>query len=81
MLVEKEYENVKDPSAMIIKMSMLGDIPEKYHNDITKENKGKEKSEQRVVDIAGKVVGRVPANLCRMLRQLLDEGHVEKILW
>ena len=78
MLIEKEINNPRDPHAMIIKMPPLNKIPNNFHDDVTKEKKGKEK-QQTVKDIAGETVGRVPANICKIFEKLLDNGDVAKI--
>ena len=67
MLVEAERRNRFDPNAMVVRIPSLEDIPTNFHMDITKEKKGNE-NEQTVKSIAGKTVGRVPANLCKLLR-------------
>ena len=46
---------------MTVNMPVLENIQKLYHNDITRHEKGKQ-SVQRVKDIAGKTIRRVPAN-------------------
>ena len=78
MLVEKEHNNEYDPHAMVVKMPELKEIHSSIHEDVTKEAKGKE-PQQTVKDIAGKTVGRVPANLCKLFEKLLKDGYVTNI--
>ena len=66
MITEKKIGNPRDPYAMVIKMSSLNKIPEKFHDNITKEKRGKEK-QQPVKNITGAIIGRVPANICKLL--------------
>ena len=52
---------------------------DKQYLDITvRPCKGKE-SEQKVKDNAGKVIGRVPANICKILKELITSNQVKKI--
>ena len=81
MNVEKEVGNVRDESAMVIKMPPLQQISKSYHFDVTRPSKSPRERDQRVIDVAGNVVGRVPANLCRIFRRLLDCGDVDRIMW
>ena len=74
MLVVPENDNKYDGNAMIIKMPMLNDIDEGFRDEITGNGEG-----QRVSDIAGKIVGRVPANLSYMFRKLLKDFKVKNI--
>lgn len=78
MLVEKEANNHFDPSAMIIKIPQLCKIPTELHNVVTKPKRGKE-HEQTVKSNAGKTVGRVPANVCKIFTTLLNNGLVREI--
>ena len=48
-----------DPNAMVIRMPKINDIPQEFHENVTKEAHGKNE-EQRVKDIANLIVGRVP---------------------
>ena len=70
LVVEKEKGNIYDPDAMLIRMPVLSDTRTARRNE----------KEQTVKSNAGKQVGRVPANLCKMFKKLLDDGKVEKIL-
>ena len=71
MLVKKEELNAYDPNAMVVIMPRLDEIPVALHNTMTKEAKGKQEA-QYVRTIAGKTVGRLPANLGEVLRKLED---------
>lgn len=77
MIVEPETNNIYDPDAMIMKMPLLENIPVKYHEDITKESTNGD--EQRVKDIAGRSIGRVPANVCKVFKILLEQRDVYSI--
>ncbi|XP_070541430.1 uncharacterized protein [Ptychodera flava] len=74
-----EENNEHDIHAVGVWMPHLCDIPQQFHNDITRKERGKQPA-QKVLDIAGRQVGRVPANLCRMFRELLDNGTASKIM-
>ena len=41
--------------------TLLSDIPEYYHSDVTRQKNIAKQIDQVVKDIAGKVVGRVPS--------------------
>ena len=62
MLVERELDNKYDSQATIVKIPELNKINAGLHGEVTKEAKGKQ-PQQKVKDIAGKTVGRVPANV------------------
>ena len=66
MLVEKEIDNVFDAFAMVVKMPQLCNILNDSHNSVSKQKRGKE-SDQTVKTNAGKIVGRVPANVCKIV--------------
>lgn len=78
MIVQKDILNSYDPHAMFVTMPQLEDIDSQLHNSITEPSKGKEK-EQIVEEIAGKHVGRVPANVCEFFNKLLIDGDVKEI--
>ena len=59
MIVEREEENEFDPYAMVVKIPEMDHIPLEDRNKITREKEPQE----RLKNIAGKVVGRVPANI------------------
>ena len=59
MIVEREEENEFDPYAMVVKIPEIDYIPLEDRNKITREKE----PQQRVKDIAGKIVRRVPAIL------------------
>ena len=67
MIVEREEENEFDPYAMVIKTPEIDHIPLEDRNKITREKE----PQQRLKDIAGKVVGRVPANIGQLF-SLMD---------
>ncbi|XP_077980784.1 uncharacterized protein LOC144435995 [Glandiceps talaboti] len=74
LLVEKEENNKKDPKAMSVTMPPLSSIPSHLHTCVTREA-DKRYPTQMVSNIAGKQVGRVPANLCGTFRRILDGGE------
>ena len=74
MVVEPEIGNKYDADAMVIKMPKLENIPIRYHDEMLPS------STERVKDISGKVIGRVPANICKLFRELLDRGYISSIL-
>jgi len=73
MLVIPELNNSYDANAMLIQMPAIQDIDENLHE----ENTGKD--DTKVTDIAGKKVGRVPANLAVIFRKLLTSGKIKSI--
>ena len=81
MLVVNEIKNPKDENAMLVKMPHLDDIPYRLHQDITRKKKHTHEKDQKVAEIADEIVGRVPANLCRVFRELIKQREVEKIEW
>ena len=74
MLVLPEDGNKYDENAM--KVMMPGNVPEEMLNIVTRKADVHRK-EQRIRDTLGKQVGRVPANLCRVFRDLLRRGMTE----
>ena len=70
MKLEEEPTNPYDRNAFKVMMPSLTEINPIFHNLVTENG-------QRVVNNAGKQVGRVPANLCRVFRRLVDEGLVQ----
>ena len=56
----------------------MSNIPCEFHDKVTREAKGNF-PEQRVKDIADKVVGRVPANLCKLFLCVLTKREVSNI--
>ena len=78
MLLEKEEDKSYDVNAMVIKMPDLIQIDTQYLNITVRPCKGKE-PEQKVKDNAGKVIGRVPANICKILKELITSNQVKKI--
>ena len=75
MHVIKEETNKYDPWAMTVVMPRLEKIDRLLHDKITRPGDSK-RSEQTVADIAGRVIGRVPANFCRALCQLKDANII-----
>ena len=63
--LEEEPNNPYDRNAFKVMMSRLTDIHPIFHNLVTENG-------QRIETNAGKQVGRVPANLCRVFRRLVD---------
>ena len=78
MLLEKEEDKSYDVNAMVIKMPDLIQIDTQYLNITVRPCKGKE-PEQKVKDNAGKVIGRVPANICKIFKELITSNQVKKI--
>ena len=66
MIVEREEENEFDLYAMVVKIPEIDHIPLEDQNKITREKE----PQQRIKDIAGKVVGRVPANLGKLFSRM-----------
>jgi len=71
MTVEHEPDDSHEPNAMVVKMPDATTIDSKYLNDITRESSD---GNQTVAEIAGKIVGHVPANLCRAFKKCIDLG-------
>ena len=78
MKVEKELNNIHDPDAYVVKMTKLKYIHPKYHKEVTRQAKGKD-PQQTVSDIAGSIIGRVPANIGKIFHQLFDERKLQRI--
>ena len=78
MDVKIEIGNKLDHNAMIVKLPLLEDITPTLHKEITKEERGKEKEHQTVESTAGKVVGRVPANLCKLFKGFCEKKIIIK---
>ena len=66
----------KDPDAMKVVVPTAGNLPPESLDKITwpKNPARKRFADQFVRDIAGKKVGNVPANLCGVFKDLLQEG-------
>ena len=75
--VLNEVNNKNDPNAMLVKMLGLEEIPVNLHDDITRPKKKSNEKNQTVKEIAEKDVGRVPANLCGVFRDLLKSGKAK----
>ena len=67
MVLVPQPRNRFDPNAFGVWVPHLSGIPEHLRDIETREG-------QTVRMIAGKQVGRVPANLCRAFRELVDRG-------
>lgn len=67
MDVRAEKRNRFDPNAMVVEMPSLDDIPIHFIKDVTKVG-NKDDKKQTVESIAGKTIGRVPANLCKLFK-------------
>ena len=78
MQLEKEEDKSYDVNAMVIKMPDLIQIDTQYLNITVRPCKGKE-PEQKVKDNAGKVIGRVPANISMIFKELITSNQVKKI--
>ena len=78
MLLEKEEDKSYDVNAMVIKMPDLIQIDTQYLDITVRPCKGKE-PEQKVKDNAGKVIGQVPANICKIFKELITSNQVKKI--
>ena len=78
MLLEKEEDKSYDVNAMVIKMPDLIQIDTQYLNITVRPCKGKE-PEQKVKDNADKVIGRVPANISMIFKELITSNQVKKI--
>ena len=63
---------------MIVKLPLFEDITQTLHKEITKEEIGKEKKHETVESTAGKVVGRVPANLCKLFKGFCEKKIILK---
>ena len=61
------FENQYDPNAHTVWMPQLETIPVSLRTEVTRPEK-KGSSKQTVQDTAGKMVGRVPANLGKLFK-------------
>ena len=78
MLLEKKEDNSYDVNTMVIKMPGLIQIDKQYLDITARPCRGKE-PEQKGKDDAGKVLGRVPANICEIFKELITSNQVKKI--
>ena len=78
MLLDKEEDKSYDVNAIVIKMPDLIQIDTQYPDITVRPCKGKE-PEQKVKDNAGKVIGRVPANISMIFKELITSNQVKKI--
>eukprot|EP00058_Branchiostoma_floridae_P019977 XP_002605467.1 hypothetical protein BRAFLDRAFT_74281 [Branchiostoma floridae] len=65
MKVMREYDNPYDRNAFVVKMPDLSSIPADQHHVVTDEKRG-----TTVRSIAGEIIGRLPAGLCRILADM-----------
>ena len=75
MITEKQIGNPRDPHTMVLKLPGLNEIPENFYEDIIKEKRGKEK-QQTVKYTTGAIIGRVPANICKLFEKLITDVAV-----
>ncbi|XP_061170668.1 uncharacterized protein LOC133180108 [Saccostrea echinata] len=68
-------DNPYDPNAMKVCFPTLQHIPQHLQNAVTQDN-----HLQRVRHIAGKQIGRCPANLCRAFRLMLEREYATSIV-
>ena len=66
--------------AMTVMAPSLSEIDPDLHDQVTREAK-RGKPEQMMRHVAGKVIGRVPANICKILSNGLQSGEITKITW
>ena len=69
MNIRHEEDNKYDPDSHSVFMPDLEQIPTSFHSAITAQAK-KGRAEQTVRQIAGKMVGRLPANLGKVLKDM-----------
>ena len=71
----------KDSNAMKVVVPHLENLPLDSHDLVTwpKNHARKRFVDQKIRDVAGKKVGNVPANLCGVFKDLLDEGIATRI--
>ena len=72
-----------DPNCIVVRFPEIQQIPERLHKAITypKNPEHKRYEDQLVEDVAGRKVGNVPANICRLFRDLKRDGRVERLQW
>ena len=72
-----------DPNCIAAHFPDLEQIPSRLHGAITypKNPDHKRFEDQLVEDAAGRKVGNVPANLCRLFRELQVDSRVQKLQW
>ncbi len=76
LLVVPEPGNTYDPNA--IKVMMPAVVEPELLEKVTRDG-DRRREPQRVQDILGKQIGRVPANLCKLFKILLSDGFVEEV--
>eukprot|EP00058_Branchiostoma_floridae_P027258 XP_002612749.1 hypothetical protein BRAFLDRAFT_97271 [Branchiostoma floridae] len=60
-----------DKDALLVVMPPLTDIPVQYHNAVVDDKRG-----VTVRDIAGQIIGRVPAGLATILARMTKDGEL-----
>ena len=73
--VMEEDDNPVDPMAMKVVMPNAHEIDEELLGEVTRLGDNRRPT-QRVRDTVGCIVGRVPANLCRMFRIRYDHNII-----
>ena len=72
-----------DPHCIMLMFPPKEQIPDNLHRAITypKNPAHKRYNDQLAEDVAGKKVGNVPANLCRLLREFQMDNRVKRVQW
>ena len=74
-----------DPNCMLVRLPPLEQLSPELHRLVTypksRNPKDPRRTDQLALEVAGKKVGNVPANLCGLFRKLKANGHVRKIVW
>ncbi len=78
MYLEADKDNEKDPWAINVLMPGIEKIPENFHNEVTRNADERRRTPQLVKDIAGKQIGRVPANLCKAFSSIMGEDLLKE---
>ncbi|XP_078586271.1 uncharacterized protein LOC144868170 [Branchiostoma floridae x Branchiostoma japonicum] len=71
MSVVPEPNNPMDKDALLVVMPPLTDIPVQHHNAVVDNKRG-----VTVRDIAGQIIGRVPAGLATILARMTKDGEL-----
>ena len=82
LAVEKD-DSIPHIDPMCMKVVCPNKVDECFLKAVTypKNPQRKRFYDQHVEDILGKKVGNVPANICKLFRRLIDNGHVQEIKW
>ena len=74
-----------DPNCMLVRLPPLEQLSPELHHVVTypksRNPKDPRQTNQLALEVAGKKVGNVPANLCGLFRKLKANGSVKKIVW